>query len=151
MNFEVAAKKKVIRAKFPDAVIVLAADNDRWSITPINNPGVHHARKAAHAVGGLVAVPDFHDISNDLDTAGKRKDKPTDYNDMHQRPGYGLDVVAASINAVLYQQADPDSAPEADEPLPREGETQFPAEASEVPRVSRSRTQDDAADGRGRG
>ena len=107
---------EAIRAKFPDAVILFAADNDQFTVTRINNPGVHHARKAAHAVGGLVAVPQFDDLDG----------KPTDFNDLHQREG--LAAVEALINAVLY------SVEEEAEDLPApEGELQFPAEAREVP------------------
>ena len=68
---------EAIRARFPDAVIVFAADNDRWTVTPINNPGVHHARKAAAVVNGMVAVPEFENLDG----------KPTDFNDLHQREG----------------------------------------------------------------
>lgn len=51
-----------LREKQPDAWIVFAADNDTETE---GNPGVTFARKAAVAVGGLVAVPppgDFNDL-----------------------------------------------------------------------------------------
>jgi len=48
-----------LRGKFPDAKIILCADNDRF--TP-GNPGVTKARKAALAVGGRLLVPRFDDI-----------------------------------------------------------------------------------------
>ncbi len=44
-----------LRLKFPGLRLVMCADND---LTP-GNPGVTAARKAAQAVGGVVAVPDF--------------------------------------------------------------------------------------------
>lgn len=47
---------RIIRKLHPDAKIIIAADNDRF--TP-GNPGVTHARKAALAVGGLVSIPQF--------------------------------------------------------------------------------------------
>jgi phage/plasmid primase-like uncharacterized protein len=80
---------EAIRAKFPDAVILIAADNDRWTITPIENPGVHYARKAAHTVSGLIAIPEFDDLDG----------RPTDFNDLHAREG--LADVESIINAAL--------------------------------------------------
>lgn len=72
-----------------DAVILIAADNDRWTTQPIDNPGVFHAKNAAKAVGGLIAIPDFIDLSGE----------PTDFNDLHQREG--AQAVAAAIDAAL--------------------------------------------------
>lgn len=48
-----------LRSKFPDAKLILCADNDRF--TP-GNPGVTKAREAALAVGGLLSVPRFSDV-----------------------------------------------------------------------------------------
>ncbi len=48
-----------LRRKFPDAKIIVCADNDRF--TP-GNPGVTKACEAARAVQGLLAVPRFDDI-----------------------------------------------------------------------------------------
>lgn len=124
---------EAIRAKFSDAVILIAADNDRWTVTPIENPGVHHARKAAHAVSGLIAIPEFDDLDG----------RPTDFNDLHVREG--LADVESIINAVLYP---PEAEPEleqAEETLPWEGEPQFPAAAREVPKAKPT-SQNDAAD-----
>lgn len=64
---------KTIRARFPDAIIILAADNDQWTHKPIANPGVHHARAAAAAVDGLVIIPDLP-----ADADGQ----PSDFNDL---------------------------------------------------------------------
>jgi len=47
---------KALRGKFPRMRLVVCADND--SHTP-GNPGVTHARAAAKAVGGSLAVPMF--------------------------------------------------------------------------------------------
>ena len=49
---------KALRSKYPDARLILAADNDRH--TP-GNPGLTKANEAALAVGGRVAVPEFDD------------------------------------------------------------------------------------------
>lgn len=72
-----------------DAIIVLAADNDRWTSKPVANPGVFHARDAVKFVGGLLAVPDFEDLDG----------KPTDFNDLHQREGADAvaDIIADAI------------------------------------------------------
>lgn len=74
------------RHKFPDARLVIAADNDRWSslrrrvndeLVEIPNPGVHYAQEAAAESRAQVAIPDFSDLST----------KPTDFNDLHQLDG----------------------------------------------------------------
>ena len=81
---------QVIRARFPEAMLVLLADNDRFTLTPIENPGVHQASKAAAAVGGVVAIPQFaHDVDG----------KPTDFNDLQQL--CGADAVRRVIEEAL--------------------------------------------------
>ncbi|HDX8858926.1 TPA: toprim domain-containing protein [Klebsiella michiganensis] len=60
-----------------EAVIVLAADNDRWTTKPVENPGVHFAQRAAKAVKGLLVVPEFRALDGE----------PTDFNDLHQIEG----------------------------------------------------------------
>lgn len=76
---------RVLRSRFPDAVLVFVADNDSQTV---GNPGVTSARKAAKAVGGLVAVP-----------------PPGDFNDLHM--AQGLDAVADVI-AVALNPPEPD-------------------------------------------
>ena len=76
---------KKVRERFATSELVIAADNDRWTVVKqreglpdIPNPGVHYAREAAKAVKGCeVAIPDFHDLSN----------KPTDFDDLRAREG----------------------------------------------------------------
>jgi phage/plasmid primase-like uncharacterized protein len=68
---------KEVRRVFPEHIILLCADNDAWTHTPIDNPGTHYAAMAAAAVNGLVAFPQF------LNT----ETKPTDFNDLHQLEG----------------------------------------------------------------
>jgi putative DNA primase/helicase len=65
-----------IRRKWPAARIVVAADDDRETLVPRENPGLHFARKAAAAVDGAVAIPVFQDPT------GK-----TDFNDLHVAEG----------------------------------------------------------------
>jgi putative DNA primase/helicase len=48
-----------LRKKFPEAKIILCADNDRF--TP-GNPGVSKAREAALEVNGRLYVPRFEDL-----------------------------------------------------------------------------------------
>lgn len=63
-----------LRVRYPEAVILLAADNDQFGA---RNAGMEAARKAAAEVGGLVAVPEFADLDGN----------PKDFNDLHQREG----------------------------------------------------------------
>ncbi|WP_244220706.1 toprim domain-containing protein [Xanthomonas vasicola] len=55
-NLEPVARE--LRSKFPDALIVLCADDDAaTALCRGINPGVANAQRAAHAVGGVVALP----------------------------------------------------------------------------------------------
>lgn len=83
-NLQPVAEK--MRGLYPDAEIIIAADNDRWTTKPYPNPGVRNATEAAEAVKGRLVIPDFVDLDGD----------PTDFNDLHQREG--LERVAAFIN-----------------------------------------------------
>ncbi len=81
-----------LRANLPNAVIVLAADNDAWTGPPkhpIENPGVHYARAAATAVGGLLVVPTFANVDA----------RPTDFNDLATLEG--PEAVKAQLRAAL--------------------------------------------------
>ena len=64
-----------LRAKYPTARLILAADDD---LHTDGNPGITKANAAALAVCGLVAVPDF---------GVNRPDKATDFNDLHTLAG----------------------------------------------------------------
>ena len=66
---------EALRAKQPDAVIVLCADDDYRTE---GNPGISKATEAALSVSGLLAIPDF---GND------RPDGATDFNDMARLSG----------------------------------------------------------------
>lgn len=84
-----------IRARYPQGHLVIAADNDRWTTQPFENPGVHYGQQAAKEIGASLVVPDFHDLAN----------RPTDFNDLHMAEG---------IEAVLEQltpRAKPAPAP----------------------------------------
>jgi putative DNA primase/helicase len=56
---------EALRARFPDADLVLVADNDLKPDRD-SNPGVEAARKVALAVDGRLAVPDSPGDANDL-------------------------------------------------------------------------------------
>jgi len=79
-----AVAERVRKAK-PVAVIIIAADNDRFKE---HNAGVTFATDAAKKFGCLVAVPEFDD-----------GDSGTDYNDL--AASAGLERVADSILAVI--------------------------------------------------
>ncbi|MDO8774294.1 MAG: toprim domain-containing protein [Burkholderiaceae bacterium] len=55
------AVAKALRGKFPTLRLIVCADNDFQ--TP-GNPGVTHARAAAQAVGGFLAVPRFTEVAS---------------------------------------------------------------------------------------
>ncbi|WP_407122157.1 toprim domain-containing protein [Bradyrhizobium sp. STM 3561] len=84
---------QAIRARFPHAIVIMAADNDQWTLKPVNNPGVTRAREAALAIGGLVAVPPF-----DASLGAVGEGGPTDFNDMHVREG------ARSVKAIIESE-----------------------------------------------
>ena len=72
---------KAIQKKFPEAEIIIAADNDRWKLVKRDgeevNPGVHAARTAAEELGVEYCVPDFVELET----------KPTDYDDLRRLEG----------------------------------------------------------------
>jgi len=73
-----------IRDSKPDAIIVIAADNDQWTTRPIPNPGLTKGREVALSVFGHLAFPDFP-ASTGMETIidGTVKIKgPTDFNDL---------------------------------------------------------------------
>ena len=89
-----------LRNKRDPKRIIIAADNDRWSVIrrgnkakDISNPGVHYANEAAREVEAEVAIPDFHDLKN----------KPTDFDDLRAREG----------DEAVRNWLDPERAPKA--------------------------------------
>lgn len=69
------AVAQAMRAKAPDAKVIVCADND---CETDGNPGVAKATEAARAVGGLLAVPDF---------GPDRPEGATDFNDLARLRG----------------------------------------------------------------
>lgn len=75
---------QALRKKYPDARIVVCADDDYQTE---GNPGITKAIEAAEAVGGYMVKPDFDD---------NRPEGATDFNDMHR--AWSLDVVRTCIS-----------------------------------------------------
>ena len=74
-----------MRQQYPQAQIIIAADNDWLDDKP--NTGTERAEKAASAVDGYVSVPPT--------------DYKADWNDYHQQNG--LEVATAAFNDSMYQ------------------------------------------------
>jgi len=87
---------EAVHAKYPTAKIIVCADDDYHRD---GNPGLTHATRAARAVRGLLAVPDFGE---------SRPAGATDFNDLQQ--ARGLAAVKASIEAAA-SQGTPEKAP----------------------------------------
>ncbi len=85
VNLEAVAKS--LRGKFPDAKIIIGADDD---FKTEGNTGLIKAKEAANAVGGVVAIPSFKE---------DRSEKDTDFNDMARL--YGLAAVKAVFDTIL--------------------------------------------------
>ena len=76
---------KELRDRFPDARLILCADDDAKAP---GNPGVSKAREAALVGAAELAVPEF---------GSERPPEVTDFNDLHQLRG--LDAVRACVEA----------------------------------------------------
>ncbi len=83
---------QALREKFPEMRLILCADDD---LCTDGNPGMTKAREAAHAVSGLLAIPDF---------GSDRPDGATDLNDLHRHTG------ADAVRACIERAAPPDHA-----------------------------------------
>jgi putative DNA primase/helicase len=96
---------KELRGKFLGLQIVICADDD--AATP-GNPGMKHARAAAQAVGGFLAVPDFGE---------HRPERAADFNDLHKHAG--PEAVRACIErAASFERtggAEPETALDGDD------------------------------------
>lgn len=80
---------KVIRKAYPTAQIVIAADDDQWTLQPIKNPGLTKAKEAAALTKSILVKPVF----SSLDT------EPTDFNDLHVLEG--IEAVRNQIEAAI--------------------------------------------------
>lgn len=99
-----------IRAKYPDARIVFAADNDHTVTKPNGdpyNPGLDKAQQAAVAIGGAQVI------------SPQTEDGITDWNDVHASKG--IDAVKDGLTSVPVPapaQPEPDDTWEPDYDLP---------------------------------
>ena len=111
-----------IRERQPDAIILLAADNDQFNKRKDGtqyNPGVEAANKADAEVKGLVAVPQFASLDG----------QPTDFNDLACREGsdaVALQIGHALTGGVVQPEPEPEPAP------PWEGPQTFEQLADEM-------------------
>ncbi len=96
-----AAVATKIRAALPQARLIIAADDD---FQTKGNPGVTDARKAAQAVGALLAIPVW---TSDRGTG-------TDFNDLHLAEGL------IAVEDCIMKAGSPDEPPTPDTPPPGE-------------------------------
>lgn len=89
---------KAIRAKYPDAKIIVASDNDQWTVVRgrPTNVGVERAREAAMAVDAQVAIPVF---------PADDPDRLSDWNDFALR--HGLEVTRDAFFAAATGKVPP--------------------------------------------
>ncbi|WP_461834829.1 DUF3631 domain-containing protein [Desulfothermus sp.] len=78
---------EVLRKEYPEAEIIICADNDQWTK---GNPGKIKGEEAAKAVCAKIALPKFKDTFT----------KPTDFNDLHVLEG--LEEVRKQIDKAEY-------------------------------------------------
>jgi len=83
-SWNLKAVALTMRQKYPNAEIVIVADNDAYTHRPDGtpwNPGIEKGKEAAEAIGAAVVWPEFADSSPE--------EKRTDANDYACL--YGLD------------------------------------------------------------
>ena len=115
--------------RYPDAELIIAADNDRWKRCHLGpNPGVLFARAAAEVAGCAVVIPDFEGLLP--------KERPTDFNDLWQREGDEM--------ALLW--LDPAKASEACTEAPPDPEPEEPTEADGEPEEKKEETAESEKD-----
>lgn len=97
--YNLAAVAEALRDTMPQAQFIICADNDQWTHTPMENPGVTKAKEAGATINARVIVPQFADLEG----------KPTDFNDLQQREG--IDVVQQQLMAHTLPKPANDNAP----------------------------------------
>ncbi len=107
-NLEPVAK--ALRAKLPNAKLIIAADNDMGEI----NIGLTKANEASNAVGGIVALPLFNRAAFE---------SGTDWNDFHAL--HGLEATRIAFEAVIAGES-------AIEPKPKQVEPQATLTAIQI-------------------
>lgn len=125
---------KRVRAQCPEALIIIAADNDQWTTQPVPNPGLYHAKQAADAVEGHLVYPPFPASLGDLNSDGKLKG-PTDFDDLRRLQGNEAvkSVVLDCLNALQTPNGPQGPTPGAAVPaLPCPGSEEKMATAGQV-------------------
>ncbi|GGD19939.1 toprim domain-containing protein [Aureimonas glaciei] len=119
-----------IRAKYPEADIIIAADNDRFTKTPVDNPGLTMAREAAKEIGVFVAVPHFDDAS--IEAGGAAPRDFSDFDDLFRLSGLepvrAALAAAAAPNVVSFEAEKAKRAAPSDEPPPAMPDDYDPAD-----------------------
>ena len=82
---------EALRATFPAARLLFAADDDYRPEKPDENPGFAAAEKAASSIGGVVVRP-------------VRRSGPTDFNDMANDPAHGPEAVRRCFGAAVADE-----------------------------------------------
>ena len=130
----------ILRKKYPEAKLVVCADNDRWTEAyqkaegkKLPNPGVYAARLAAKNIGAELCIPDFANLSD----VGPGEKGPTDYDDLRQREG--LKAVLRWLDPKQAKHADT-TPPEPDPPQEAPEPTPTPSATKPAPKAKRGKT-----------
>jgi len=146
------AAAKALQEAYPAARFILCADDDAFGDcfackAPVRvedgdtcpacgqphkrrNAGQIRAREAAQAVGGVVTSPEWPDPAARWEGFQQTGKAPTDFNDLHQLPGGGLNAVRQILERAAGQNPGPvasDLPPKAPTP------TQTPDDAPAAP------------------
>ena len=113
------------REQFPNAIIVIAGDNDAWTEKPIKNPGATRAIEAANAVNGTAVMPRFTSLD----------DRPSDFNDLHVHEGLEMveRQVMGPVKAKIMAAAQSDPAEQPAQPAAEAKGTEQPAQPDPQP------------------
>lgn len=74
---------KMLRERKPEVKIIIAADNDQWTV---GNPGISYAQQAQREIGADIRFPPF---------SPEDKNRPKDWNDYHQI--FGTDALLQEL------------------------------------------------------
>ena len=90
---------KALNEKYPDASIIIAADDDKYlEDTKGINPGKDKATDAAKEVNGTVVLPVF--------SPNEQSNNPkqfTDFNDLAQKSSLGISAVKRQVKSIIKQ------------------------------------------------
>lgn len=124
-----------MRDKCPEALIIIAADNDQWTPQPVENPGLYHATLASGAVGGRVMWPDFPANTGSPDPETGKLKGPTDFDDLRRLQGD--EAVKAVLEDCLNALPSPDNGPQGS--TPGRGAPALPTSPDEEMKIATAR------------